>query len=265
MKTGRPKPGRPKGTRNGESRTAQAVLYMHEHRVSVQEAARRFRVYASAVTAAIRSGTYDEHGRYVGHDPKDSVSGQAALYVKSNNATLREAAKRFGITHQAVQQAWVRVFPEEPLPSRLLASLRVQQMIEYTSTSNGRTIREVAEEFDMTCGAARTICVNEGIATRPASEVTAEQNEQIVAEVMKGERTIPESAAEFDVSPGHAGRLLTDRGLRVPHRFGGNYNRGKSAEAFELMKREHLSVQDAAQRLRIAPGSLRSYIKRQSR
>lgn len=236
---------------------------MYEHRVSAYEAAARIGIAAQGVIAAIKCGRYDEQGQLVGPKPEDSRSGRAAIYVKGNDATLSEAAEIFGVTRQAVQQAWVILFPEEPVPSRLMTSLRIQQVIELASDE--RTIKEVASELDMTYGAVQQICAREGIATRPAREVAAELNEQIVAEVMKGGRTIPEIAAEFDISPEHVQKLMTERGLRVPRRFGGNHNRGKSAEALELMKREHLSVREAAKRFKIAPGSLRSYIMRRER
>jgi len=145
----------------------------------------------------------------------------------------------------------------------MMTSFRVQQVIECVDA--GMTAKEIAAELEVTYSSVINLCDREEIVVRRESEISAERNEKAVAEVMKGKRTIPEVAAEFGVSTGHVSRLLRGRGLRAPHMRSGGYNRGKSAEAFELMKREHLSIQEAARRLKIASGSLRSYIQRRER
>lgn len=108
------KPGRRKGSRNGESLTAKAVRYMHEHGVSATEAARVFGIRPPAISAAMRKNTYDQDGHYVGMRREESRSGKAAAYCKENEASFRQAADKFGISHQAVQQSWSRM----PLSSR---------------------------------------------------------------------------------------------------------------------------------------------------
>jgi predicted DNA-binding protein YlxM (UPF0122 family) len=122
------KPGRRKGSRNGDSPTAKAIRYMHEHNVSREEAANKFGIQAHAIYGAIQTGNYDANGRYIGHKAGDSRSGKSAIYAKKHECDLREAARTFGISHQAVHQAWRRMFPDEPIPSRLIASLRDQQI-----------------------------------------------------------------------------------------------------------------------------------------
>lgn len=253
--------GRPNGSRLGESLTSQAIRYMREHNVQAKEAADKFGIAASNLYRA--KCNHDEQGRYVGRKPEDTRSGKAATYVKAHGCMLKEAARKFGISTQAVHQGWLRLFPGEPIPTLIAAAQRNQRIVELAAS--GKTLLEICEELGVAYGSAHSACQRADVHPAPALNGYGARNEEAVAEMMKGDKTVAEVAAQFQMSDGHLRQLLHDRGVSAPHKRSTSEHWGRSAAAHELMQREGLTINQAARRLEIAPGSLRSYIARRSK
>lgn len=61
---------------------------------------------------------------------RTSISLQAAHWLAENGGTLKEASKRFGVSRQAIQQAWRREYPNQRTPHIVATEKLRLQVVE---------------------------------------------------------------------------------------------------------------------------------------
>lgn len=149
-----------------------------------------------------------------------SKSQSAALFVASNGGTLRDAAARFGVSHQAVHQAWMSLFPRRRPPVRAASADR-RTTIEALARA-GQTATQIAEEAGVSVSYVYIACKKAGIrlAGSRKRRFSSTMLDEAVAAVAAGERPA-EVAVRFGLSWSYLKRLTQDRGVTCPISYSG--------------------------------------------
>lgn len=188
---------------------------------------------------------------------KLSRSTQAAYWLRDHpGETLRNAAGQFGITHQAVQQAWTAL-ELGPTPRLLRQEARRDQVLALARS--GKTCSEIATATGASKSAVHTWCAKAGVDLAPAIFCDEAKLATAVEYVQHG-GTISQAALMIGYTHGAFARILSQRGASPGRRGmprGGRH--GLSKLASNLVDREGINICAAAARVGVSPGSVRKF------
>jgi transposase-like protein len=199
--------------------------------------------------------------------PLDQLGGASAAAARwladQEDGCLRDAAERFGISFQAVQQAWQRLgFGETPRTRKL----RERREEGIARAKGGASATAIAAELGVPRSAIYKWCLDAGVvicnprATDPAALEAG-------LEVVRAGGSIAEGTAVAGVQYAAFHRHMKRSGVRaVPfdQLRRDLKKRGRSEEAAALVEHEGFSSGDAARAVGVSPGSVRSYLKRRA-
>ncbi len=94
-----------------------------------------------------------------------SASTRAAVLVRDDGLTFEDAAARFGITRQAVQQTYRRRYPAGPTPAAVRGRGPLRRLV-ILSSSGRLSLSEVAEQAGCTYSTASSYLRKRGILCR---------------------------------------------------------------------------------------------------
>jgi hypothetical protein len=195
-------------------------------------------------------------------DQLRGASVDAARWLAAQrDADLRHAADRFGISHQAVSQAWHRLGLGD-LPR--VKKRRDQCAACVALAKDGKPAAVIAAELGVPRTAVYKWCGAAGIELRDPKRA----DPAAVAaglKIVRAGGTISEGAAIAGVQYAAFHRHLKKSGVRPPR--GDRRDRkklGRSAQAALLVEREGFSPGDAAMIVGVSPGSVRSYLRRRT-
>jgi predicted transcriptional regulator len=173
------------------------------------------------------------------------------------DADMQQAAKRFGISHQAVSQAWHRLDLGE-LPR--VKKRRAQGAACVVLAKEGKSAATIAAELGVPRTAVYKWCGEAGIELRDPKMPNADALAAGL-EVVRAGGTIGEGASIAGVQYAAFHRHLKKSGVH-PSREQRGKKLGRSEQAVVLIEQEGFSPGDAAMIVGVSPGSVRSYLKR---
>lgn len=184
-------------------------------------------------------------------------SARAAQEAREQRLTFREAASRNGVTHQAVQQAYARLYPDEAPPVGSVGDAFARATVVELARS-GKSDAAVAAEVGFS--AAYVGKIRRGAGIDRAREKNAEMR-AAVDEVRRGART-SHAAADHGVSYGGLSRRCREAGVALA---GIGCRDGSAVAAADLVERTGVAVSAAARTTRCAPPAVRDVLARRRR
>lgn len=186
-----------------------------------------------------------------------SKGAKAALWLRDNpDSTVRGAAERFGISHQAVQQQWARLnLGRTPYRSKM-DELR-ERALEMARS--GSTIIEIQTALGVNYATPYKWCLRAGVEIQSSIGIDEAEMQSAIA-LVQGGGSLAAGAKILGVSYGHFARLIRDRGVLVgPKAPASGHRNGLGKIGSDLMDAERLTLTAAAARIGVAPGSIRAY------
>lgn len=195
---------------------------------------------------------------------KASRGKQAALWLadQSGDVGLTEAGDQFGISREAVRQAWGALClgetPREKMRRQLCA-------VVVDLSRSGKTAQQIEDLTGVQWLAITRWCREAGVDLRRGPSGCCPADPVAVAaglEVVRAGGSVAEGASAAGVQYAAFHRHVKRANI-IPSRFDQRKRSlGRSAQAAQLVEREGVSAGDAAQIFEISPGSVRSYLKR---
>lgn len=140
-----------------------------------------------------------------------SRSTRAALLAAASGITMREAAGRTRISHQAVSQAWRRLFGDRDPPSVTTRAATAERIAQLCVA--GGSAAEISVETGASRGVVQQVLHSRGLRARdPRSRVAPAAVEAAVTAVVGG-ASIGEAATDHGMSYGHLARVLRGRSV----------------------------------------------------
>jgi len=141
---------------------------------------------------------------------RESRGDQAARAAAKEGLTFTEAGAQLGVSPQAVQQAWQRLFPGQD-PPRKRRSARISEMLRV-----GRSISEVADEVGLSEEHVRSVAQRSGVEIPSKGLLRAmkfqEKFDQAMAAIAAG-ASISKAARDHGMSHGSLSRAMARRRL----------------------------------------------------
>jgi transposase-like protein len=180
---------------------------------------------------------------------KDAASTRAALWLREHGGSIRAAAGKFGVSPQAVSQAWIRQYGTGTTPIIKARGAQAQRIADLILS--GMTVLQVSFALRIPRSSVTNVCEERDLSPRPESEVRNELYDEACAEVASG-RCGVDVCAEYEISRGTLSRKLSDRGITLKR--GGMRDRmdGRTQRAVARVRRGE-SVTDACAAERCAP------------
>lgn len=170
-----------------------------------------------------KSASKIKHRRWRGREPRGD---QAARAAAEEGLTFTKAGARLGVSPQAVQQAWQRLFPGQD-PPRKSRSARISEMLRA-----GRPISEVAGEVGLSEEHVRSVAQRSDIKIPSKSVLRAtkfqEKFEQAMTAIAAG-ASISKAARDHGMSHGSLSRAMARRRLAAQESPPGDEPKPKSA------------------------------------
>lgn len=189
-----------------------------------------------------------------------SRSERAARLCQEQHLTLREAAQRVGITHQAVSYAWHRLFPGKQ-PPRQDRSDPIAHAVVCEMVKAGKSIAKIMEETGF--GHQRVYQIAREFGLKAKARPGIDQAfERAIAAVRDG-ASLGEAAADHGVSWGQLGNRCRQLGI-TPKRTEGKPQNGRGLAGAALVRQEGISVNEAARRMRCSPNAVRDALRRRT-
>lgn len=190
--------------------------------------------------------------------------GKAAarwLAEQSGDLGKKEAAARFGITREAVRQAWQQLGLGETPRQKLWRQLR-PAVVELGRA--GKPLRQIITETGVTAHLVRRWCREEGVAVRRGYRAADPAAVSAGLDVVRNGGSIAEGAAAAGIQYAAFHRYVKRAQLRSNPCDPRKRFQGRSAQAALLVTRDRLSPNEAARLLEISPTSVIAYLKRYS-
>lgn len=175
------------------------------------------------------------------------------MLAAAEELTLREAAERFDISHQAVQQAFRKLFGDAPPPATVAKQRRNETLL--AALRAGTTTAELEQRTGIAAHRVRNIASRAGV--RILGPVRSW--DAAVAAVAAG-ASIGEAAADHGVSYARLADHCRAAGVRSVAHGRRTYGRAKKAAGLVIAKQ--IRVPEAARRMRVAPAAVRRALAR---
>ena len=178
----------------------------------------------------------------------------------SGSFDFREAAVRFGVSRQAVQQAWHHLGLGETPREKLRRQLQAAVM---KLARDGKTATEVSQLTGVSPGLVYAWCRRQNVKLARGHALHAADPKAVAVglAVVRAGGTIAEGACAAGIQYAAFQRYLKRANIKPSHSRRGKRH-GASAQAALLVEREGISVNEAAKLHGIAPRSVYDYIKR---
>jgi transcriptional regulator with XRE-family HTH domain len=164
-------------------------------------------------------------GRHADRD-SSSRSARAALACLQDGLTFREAAERFGVSHQGVWQAFRARFPNEPSPVSLRKLSRMRQVTILAVS--GKPDDEIAAEVGLSISTVQGIRIRRGILR--LRRITDDDLKAAANAVLNG-ASYSDAAADLGCSADQLANKLRAIGVRSSSTSSGRYGRTARAIA----------------------------------
>lgn len=197
----------------------------------------------------------------LGIAPRVAPGNAAAQYLAEHGGNSREIAARFGVSRQAVMQAWRRLFPGRQLPSVVAHDARVMRIVELAAEE--KTAKEIATATSCSYGFVLNACRREGVAVARSYDKRKEAIDAAVESVVRGEATTVLAAIAAGVSLGHFSRILKKKQVRsFPDKSVWTGQKSDRSQRASALVDEGYSINKAASTIGVAPGCVVSYRER---
>jgi hypothetical protein len=161
-----------------------------------------------------------------------SRSERAAMWLAEHGGSMHDAGAQFGISHQAVSQAWERLFGDDKSPLLITRSEIATRVLALAR--EGKTRSQIVAATGVAMRSVYRICRNAGVAVVTASEVRRRRYDDACAEVTAG-RCLVDVAIDHRVSRGALTRELRRRGIQAKRAQTGRQD-GRTARAIERVR-----------------------------
>lgn len=199
------------------------------------------------------------HGPIAPPRATNSRSERAAMLAAERGLSLVAAAAIGGVTHQAVQQAWVRIYGDAPTPKVESWQRRRAELV--AAATAGVSMRALAERLGLSPSGVRSMASRIGVSVH-AEPARRRDWDSAIAAVESG-ASVAEAAADHDVS---YGRLLARvRAAGVRSTANSRHNYGAGVRAAELVLSKTASVPEAARLYRVSPAAVTGALRRLAR
>jgi hypothetical protein len=145
--------------------------------------------------------------------PTGSRAERAALLADAARISIAEAARRLGVSRQAVDQEWPKVFGDRPRPRDPRPGDRARRVEGLAR--GGMSAAEIAKVVGISHSYVLSICQERGISTVNPMEISIERYDAAVAAVEAG-CSIAEAGADHGISYGALARVVRARGVKPP-------------------------------------------------
>jgi hypothetical protein len=189
-----------------------------------------------------------------------SRSERAALLAATAGLSMPEAGERFGISHQAVRQAWVRIYGDAPTPTIETWQRRRAELA--AAVADGASLETLQARTGLSASGVRALAKRAGVSVRSGRVRTPAPWDAAIAAV-RGGASIGEASADHRVSYGRLLERVRAAGIRST--ANGRRTYGIAPRAAELVRDERISIAAAARRYRISPAAVSAALKRLTR
>lgn len=185
-----------------------------------------------------------------------SRSARAVEWLRENaGKTLRDAAKKFHVSHQAIQQKWTAL-NLGPTPALIARAARVARITQLAA--EGKTVNEIAQTIGSPGHVVRHVCRANDIAV--TSEFGLDEGALLLAiDLVGAGGSIAQAALIVGITHNYMARILRRRGLGPGRARSSGKRTGLSKIASELVDAEGISVTAAAARVGVSPPSVHNY------
>ncbi len=186
-------------------------------------------------------------------------SDRAVAYMRKHGTSGLDAAKRFGISPQAVYQLWNKM-ELGPLP---VTEGHLAQRVEFLAAVRDgmRTAPEIAKAMGLTLSAVRNLGARTGVEFAPVDVSTPMANIEVGFAVIRSGGTITEGAHAAGVRYQTFHKYMKASGVKSSA-TGGRNNLGRSEKAFALMERDGISAIEASHQVGMATSCFRKWLRR---
>lgn len=190
----------------------------------------------------------------------NSLGEQAARICVAEHISYQEAGRRFGISRQAVEQAYRKLFPDADPPVGYGNPDLAARAVAIQLIRAGRSDAEVAAEVGFSVEYVGKIRRSVGIDRMKEKSAAFDR---AVDAVCAGARAV-DAAIDNGVSYNHLAERC--RELNIPLNGSQGHRTGAVVAAVELVEREGITPTEAAKRTRCTtPGIYRMLRQRQER
>lgn len=161
---------------------------------------------------------------------RGSRSERAARWLAEHGGTQDAAAAHFGVSHQAVSQAWIRLYPGHVLPSMASHAERDSQVASMAAT--GKTAKQISDALGVRPEFVYAICRRLQVTLTKAQDRWAVYQERAVAAARAVDEgaSIVEAAIDHNVSRRRVEREMARSGI-VANTNGRGRKDGRMARA----------------------------------
>jgi hypothetical protein len=187
----------------------------------------------------------------------ESLSDRAARFARERRVSFRVAGAELGISGQAVQQSYARLYPgEDPPGLKVLEGDPVAREVAMVLARDGQSDEDVAAEVGFSLGYVRRIRLDAGI--NRADEKDAAMRAAV--ELVRSGVSAVRAAAECGVSYGRLAERCREVGVALNGRSG--RRNGQAGAAADLVETEGLTVAQAARRVGCVDSAVHGVLKR---
>lgn len=191
-----------------------------------------------------------------------SPSEQAAQLAATEQLPLQVAADRRGVTRQAVDRAWLRLFGDAPRPgsvARAEARAAKKSRIAELIGGEGKTPAEAAAATGLSVSYVSVLAREAGV----APSIDRKRRLALAVKAVAAGASYAEAAADHDVGYATVAKRCRKRGLpsqAAPQLAGRGARR--AVRAAELVVTKNMAVNAAARKERCAPASVSEAVAR---
>jgi AraC-like DNA-binding protein len=187
----------------------------------------------------------------------ESRSVRAARDAREEGMTFTEAAAHHGISHQAVQQTYARLFPGEPPPVGRPGMNAFERAMTVELSAAGASTQEVVDQVGFSSEYVGQLRRRAGIRVADGKRAVVLR----AVESVRAGASIGEAAADHGLSSNHVGRVCRELGV-VSRGWRGRIRNGRCVAAADLVESEGMTVGDAARATRCTPAGIYGVLKR---
>ncbi len=191
-----------------------------------------------------------------------SRSEQAArwLSTQTGNVALAVAGKRFGITREAVRQAWHRLGLGETPREKCWQQIR-SAIVDLART--GKQASQIAELMGVSNSTISHVCHKAGVSLKDSRCGTTDPDAIAAGlEAVRAGGTIGEGSCIAGLQYAAFYRYVQEAKIAAVPFDQRKRKLGRSAQAAQLVEHEGASAGEAARVFGIAPNSVRDYLRR---